>query len=259
MNKRGLLGTMLAACVGCLALVGATHADAAPPKKKADETKVEPGKLEVSPKITPKGVRFGLSPKELGKLYEAVIEKDFIKRYKQVEPGIQMQRLDYEKSQKKAEFRLSYVPFDSPPGSLDGTKLVTEFTYYNGEGMMKIERRGKQRFFFFIKEKLWNIVDAYPLKEGGKFGADFKAGVAKVERMVGVPGVHADAEPDAGMPYEMVHWNDGKIWLRVMNWGTDKIAISYVDMDTAKRLQELRKNKGKPKDEIDQKVKDVLR
>ncbi len=250
-----------AALVVCGIAVSPAIVDAKPgdkDKKAQKEEKATPGVLKVAPALNPPGLAFGMSPKKVYEVYDKAIEQDFLPRYKEVEPGIQMQRLDYEKKQYKDTFRLSYVTFDSPPSSLDGTKLVTEFTYGNDEGMMRLKRKGKNRYLFFIKSKLWNIVDVYALKEGGKFGPDFKTAVETIEKRLKVPGKAVAADADKGVPYDMVQWDDGKMWLRLMNWGNN-LAISYADLDTVKRLGDLRKKSEGDKEDMDPSVKSVLR
>jgi hypothetical protein len=260
MRKYGLLGCIVAACLGLSFMVTGETADAKPKgKAKAEKAeKVEAGKLTIAPSLTPKGLKFGADPKAVYQVYDTQIEKDFLKRYKEVEPGIQMNRLDHEKSVMKDTFRLSYQSFESPPSSLDGTKLTTEFTYGNDEGMMKIKRKGKQRYLFFIKKKLWNVIDVYPLKEGGHWGSDFKSAVDKLEKRLKVPGKAVKPNPEAGQPYGMVMWDDGKMWLRAMDWD-NQMAVSYSDLDTVKRLGDLRKHQQEVAPEIDPSVKGVLR
>jgi len=257
MKKHGLLGMLLAIGVGMGGLTTTSPVEAQ--SKKKEEEKAEPGTLKRVPKLTPKGLDFRQSPKKVYQVYDKAIEKDYVKKYKKVEPGIQMQRLDYEKSQYKQAFRLSYLSLDNRPSSLDGTNLTTEFTYGNDEGVMDIKRKGKHRYLFFIKKKLWNVVDVYKLGGKSKWGTDYDEAVKRLESILDVPGKKIEADPDNGQPYEMVQWTDGKLWLRGMNWGKE-FAISYVDMGMLKKLTALRKkNAERKKDEIDPSVKSVLR
>ena len=260
MKNHGLFGMLLAICVGLGGLTTTSSVDAQPSKKEAKkEDEAKPGTLERVPALRPKGLKFRQSPKQVYQVYDKAIEKDYVKKYKQVEPGIQMQRLDYEKSQVKQAFRLSYLSLDNRPSSLDGTNLTTEFTYGNDEGVMDIRRKGKHRYLFFIKKQLWNVVDVYKLGGKSKWGADYDSAVKRLEKILGVEGKAIEADPDNGQPYEMVQWTDGKLWLRAMNWGK-KFAISYVDMGMLKKLTALRKkNAEKEKDAIDPSVKSVLR
>lgn len=259
MKNHGLFGMLLAMCVGMGGLTTTSYVDAQPSKKDAKEEKAKPGTLERVPALTPKGLSFSQSPKKVYQVYDKAIEKDYVSKYKKVEPGIQMQRLDYEKSQFKQAFRLSYLSLDNRPSSLDGTNLTTEFTYGNDEGVMDIKRKGKHRYMFFIKKKLWNVVDVYKLGGSSKWGTDYDAAVKRLEKILGVEGKPIKADPDNGQPYDMVQWTDGKLWLRAMNWDK-QFAISYVDMGMLKQLTALRKkNAEKEKDAIDPSVKSVLR
>lgn len=258
MKKHGLFGMLLAVCVGMGGVTTTSHVDAKP-KKGEKEEKAKPGSLKRPPALTPRGLQFEMSPKQVYKIYDKAIEKDYVKKYKQVEPGIQMERLDYEKSQRKQAFRLSFLSLDNRPSALDGTNLTTEFTYGNDEGVMNIKRKGKHRYMFFIKKKLWNVVDVYDLGPSSKWGESFESANKRLEKVLGVEGKHIDANPDDGQPYELTQWTDGKLWLRAMNW-KNKLAISYVDMGMLKKLTELRKkNAGANEDTIDPSVKSVLR
>jgi hypothetical protein len=241
-----------------VAVVGPASDVSAKPGDKKKEAAANAGVLENVPSWDPKDMRMGMSPKELIKLYEKVIDADYLPKFQEVEPGIQMDRLKTEVDQKKEDFKTSLVAFDEPPSSYDGTDFVGEFTYGNGEAAMKINRKDRRRHYFFIKKKLWKIIELVPLGEGSKWGDDFAKAVQKLEEKFGVPGKKLAADPAAGRSYEEVEWTDAKVRFRLINYDK-KMGMSWVDKDTEGRLAELRTQKGEKKEELDKSVKDVLR
>jgi hypothetical protein len=259
MKKFNILRGLLAGLVGLALLVPAAEADAAGKGKAKPKVSTEaPAALETKLKVTPKGLKFGMKLKDVLKVYNNVIEADFKPRWKQVEPGIQMERLKNEIQTAKDNFRLSYQDFDGKPASLDGSPLRGEYTHNNKEGFMRISRKGKVRRLFFIRGKL---LDEYKLGSQSKFGIDFKQAVTTIQKRLGkeVEGRPLKADEEKGRVNEEVDFSDGKVHLRLVNLGQGKLGIAYVDLDTEGRLSSLRKDKGEKQDDVDDSVKAVLR
>src|SRR5690606_6644592 len=108
----------------------------AKPTKKTEAA--GPAKLERAPKLKPTSFKFGMSHDKVLAVYDKVIDQDYLKRYQEVEPGIQMERLQHEIRTKKDAVRRSYTPLDAPPSALDGSPFVGEFTYYNDESYLRV-------------------------------------------------------------------------------------------------------------------------
>ena len=227
-------------------------------KKKTEVDPAVPAKLEAKLSLTPKGLRFGMTPNQVATRYEKLIDKDYLKRFQATDPGIEQQRLEVEVEQKKALFRRGKIDFGDLPTGLDGSRLAGEFSYRNREAMMQIERRGKKRMLFFIRGKLWKLFDVYPLNSKSRWGTDFKAAIARLEKRLGAEGRLRAADPSAGLRHDEVDWASGGIRLRAINW-EKSFAISYVDQRTENRIDSLRKNKPKKKDKLDDSVRDALR
>jgi hypothetical protein len=244
-----LCGALLG--IGLLFPAGPVHA-----KKKKDAS--EATAVKKTPRLRPKGLRWGMKPKKVYKVYNKAIERDYVKRYQEVEPGVQMARLKEEIRQRKETFRLSYAPLDAAPSALDGTPFQNEFTYGNREGYMSIKRKKRDRRLFFIRNKLWKIVDVYKLGETTKWGISFKTATARINKLLGAEARLRDADPDAGRPFAEADWADGKTRLRLMNWGK-WVGVAYISMSTERRLSDLRKSGSKKKDDLDPSVKGVLR
>ena len=254
MKKLVLFGA-IALGLGVVA-IAPSDLDAKPAKKTAPAA--EPAKLEKAPKLKPKGFKFGLGYKKVIDVYENVIDDDYVKRFQEVEPGIQMERLEHEIRTKKQALRRSYTKLDSPPSALDSTPFVGEFTYYNDEAYLTVNRAGRTRTIFFIDDKAWKTIDIHKLGDGSKWGANFEEAVKGVEKKLGVPGRKVAANPETGQKAE-VDWADGNLHFRLIDWAEGKLGVAYVDKDIESRLEQLRSNKGPKKEDIDAEVKDVLR
>lgn len=235
-------------------------AAAAAPKhqKKTEVDPAVPAKLEAKLTLTPKSLRFGMTPKQVAREYAKLIDRDYLKRFQATNPGIEQQRLEIEVEQKKALFRRGKIDFGDLPTGLDGSPLSGEFSYRNREAMMQLTRRGKKRMLFFIRGKLWKLFDVYTLGPKTRWGADFKTAVARLEKRLGTEGRLRPADPSSGLRHEEVDWASSGIRLRAINWGKS-LAISYVEQRTENRIDSLRTTTAKKKDTLDDTVRDALR
>lgn len=248
----------MALCAGLLLVTPSVGVDAKPkpPPKKDKVSSAEPAPLKKAPRLKPNGIQWGLSPKQLADIYDRAIEQDYLKRYKEVEPGIQEERLKEEIETKKRVFRQSYLELDHPPGSLDGSPFEGEFGYYNDEGFMKIDRKGRMRYFFFWKKKLYKIIDVHKLGKDAKYGENFAQAVAKVEKALG-EGRKLAANDERR---EQVDWADDKTHFTVVNWAKGKASFLWEEKRTEEPIVKARAEaKEKKKEGMDPKVKDVLR
>jgi hypothetical protein len=269
MRKLALRSTLLAAAVG-LAAVTTADAQAKPPAKaaaaKAAPAKAgtkNPSDLKRPLKLNPTGLKFGMSQKEVVRLYNAVIENDYKKRLKEASPGVEMDRLRHTVNRKKDEFRLSYVEFDSRPAGLDDSPFRAEYAKENNEGYMRIARAGKERLLFFMKGRLWKVIDSYKLGETSKWGADYAQASDRLGKRLGVPGRKLAAAPEKGVMSEEHDWQDNQLHFRAINAGDGAerkvLALAYVDKGTEGRLASLRPAKKQKEEELDPAVKAVMR
>lgn len=252
-------GKLLALAVGVFVLAPSLDVHAKPGSGKPGAS--APPKLELKLSVRPKGLDWGMSHKEVARVYDRVIEKDYLPQYQKAQPGVQMRRLEAEVAEKKRTFAASVVEFADLPTRLDGTPFVGEFTYHNRESLMEIQRKKKHRHLFFIRNKLWKIIDVYELGPKSRYGADFETAVGKVEKMLKVKGRHIKANPDANQKEE-ADWTDGRTHLRLVSFGPSYLAIVYEDARTANRIDSLRTHKpkaAKTEDGIDPETKAVLR
>jgi len=259
MSNHSRIGRLLALALGLGVVTGAATADAKKPPATKTTVAAEPAKLETPLSIPPKALQMGQSEKEVTKVYADVIDKDYLPKWEEVQPGTQMKQLEDEIAQKKDEFRQSRVEFGNLPTNLDGTPFTGEFTYENGETMYSIPRKGYKRSLFFIKGKLWKIIDVYPLAKGARFGEDLKTAIDKIEKLLGVKGRMLTPKPEEGRNRSELDWQDSRIHLRAAAWSEKEFALIYEDRDTLSRLSSLRTAKQKKERELDPETKANLR
>ncbi len=245
-------------------LSGAPSAVAAPDKptkgKATEKPKVTEAPNVAKPvSIQPKELTWGIDRKKLGEIYDKVIDEDYKPKYQKAQPGPQTDALDAEVAERKAEFRRTLTEFGDTKTGFDMTPLRPEYTYNNKEALMSIERGGRTRYFFFIQNKLWKIVDSFKLGEKSQWGATWDVALGKLTKHYG-EGRNRDADAAAGRPFQEVDWKDTNTQVRAVNWGNDEFAIVFQDSATVAQLDTLRKNKAKA-DGVgtDSKVKDAGR
>jgi hypothetical protein len=262
MKQNGLLGMLLALFVGLTVFVPATPVDAKPPAKKKEKALAEPPAIEAAPVLKPTKpkLKYGMTTKEVSKVYDKVIDADYLQALKDAEPGVQEERIKNEIKEKKRIFRQSYIELDHSPSSLDGGPFEGEFAYANDEGFMKINRKGKVRYFFFWKKRLIKVIDFAKIGEGTKWGADFDSATTKMEEGLGTAGRKLKADENAGRLHDEVDWVDPAHHFRLVSWTKRKIAFVWIDKSKEAPLAEARaKAKEKKEEELDPSVKDVLR
>ena len=243
--------------VGILAIFGTVGSVALSAGAQANPEN-SPGVLPRAPLPKPKSLRFGLSPKAVFKIYDGVIDRDYVKRFKTTEPGTLMRHLENEVADRKRYFRQSLLEFSAQGSKYDTTPLRHEYAYGTGESMAQIHRKRRTRSFLFINNKLWKVVDVYKLREGGKWGATYASAVAKITQKLQVDGRHQPADTSAGRPHEQHDWADDDTRVRIANWN-DRVAIIYVDRKTEAKLEELRQPTGPAPDELSPSVQEVIR
>ena len=136
------------------------------------------------------------------------------------QPGIQQTTIEADRDNKKAAIERSYLRFVNPSG-YDATGLKNEYTYRNNEAILFVERQGKKRYFFFMgpepTERLWKIYDEISLSPTGSLGKTYADAVTQVQGVLGVTGRARAADPDHGLDYTTVDWQDGTTHLRLVD------------------------------------------
>ena len=146
-----------------------------------------------------------------------LFDQDFDPLLRKAQPGVQQQALEADRDNKKAAIERSYLRFVTPTG-YDSTGLKSEYSYRNNEGILRVERQGKKRYFFFMgaepTERLWKIYDEIPLSSAGPLGKTYAEAVNRVQGILGVAGRARAQDPSSGLDYTTVDWQDGTTHLR---------------------------------------------
>lgn len=260
--KANLVSSLCALALGLTAFVVAPDAMAQAKAKPKPKTEAQEPAAPVVTKpiaIQPKDLAWGIDRKKLATIYDKVIDEDYKPKYLKAQPGVQMEALDAEVAEKKAEFRRSLVEFGSLPTGIDGSNLRAEYTYKNKEAMMSIGRGGKTRYFFFIQDRLYKIVDELKLGEASTWGKNFQEAAAKIAKFYGVAGRVRTADQAKGRPFDEVDWKDTTTEVRASDWANGKFALIFQDAATVANLGNLRSAKPDQANPVDPTVAGVVR
>ncbi|NUQ78852.1 MAG: hypothetical protein HUU21_35455 [Polyangiaceae bacterium] len=262
MKAMKVLGTLLAIGLGLSVVGGASDAQAqARGKKTAAPPAVaaEPPDTKSAIKIAPATLTWGMAPKKVAEVVDTVLDEDYKPLYKKVSPGVKMKALDAQLAEEKSAFRRSRIDFGKLPTGIDSTPLRGEYTYLNKESMMSLTRNGQTRYFFFIQDKLWKIIDEHKLVEGHPLGKTWEEAVIKHVKLFGVPGRVLEADYEKGRNATEVDWKDAATHVRVVQRGDTAIAVVLEDRATLSNLASLRPNKPAATDDIDPAVAAAIR
>jgi hypothetical protein len=208
-------------------------------------------------KLSPDGIKWGLTVDALSKLYSGVFDKEFIPLYKRVQPGVRMAELDHELAEKKALIKRNKLEFGTLPSGLDNTPIGGEYTYRNDESMTKLPlRSGAQRYFFFFSDRLWKIYDEQKLTKKSKLGKNYDQAVANLEKRFGKPPRKRPADPAAKRFFDEADWADGETILRLVD-RDDLVGIVYIDQKIEENIDRYRTNKGGERGKLDGDVASV--
>ncbi|HVW28502.1 MAG TPA: hypothetical protein VHC69_24225 [Polyangiaceae bacterium] len=219
-----------------------------------------PPTVDKKVKLSPDGLQFGMTLEEISKLYEKVLDAEFVPLYQNTEPGPRMNELDTELADKKQLVMRNKVEFGSLPSGLENTALAGEFTYNNGETMTQFpQRSGVRRYLFFFGNHLWKVYDVHKLGKKSKMGADYAGAVDTLTKELGKPPRVRKADPSAGRPLDTADWQDKETIVRLTDRGDGSAALSYIDRKIEENIDKFRPNKGPAKEELDRDVSDVTK
>ena len=195
-----------------------------------------------------KELRWGMSHAEVTDVYNrngGLYDREYVAPLSKLQPGVQMQEVESDRDSRKATFERSITRFESDPTGYDVTPLRDEYTYKNDESVQKLVKDGKTRYFFYIRDKLWKVYDEIPLKEGGSLGETFQQAIAKLNKVLAVPGRIRAANSGTGLQRTEVDWQDRTAHLRALDRsGEHLVGIVLEDKGTLANLTSLRSNKA---------------
>jgi hypothetical protein len=241
--KRVLLAACLAAGVALSA--GGMIAVAAPPKAAVP---ADPPTVSSLQSLMERDIHWGMSHTEVTDVYNklnGLFDREYAPLLAKLQPGVDMQQLEADRDNRKANFERSFTPFNAgSPTGYDVGALHLEYTYNNGEAIQRLFKDGKNRFFFFMKDRLWKIYDEVPLKSDGALGGTFQEAVTKLNTLFSVAARIRAADASQGLERTEADWQDGKSHLRAVDRSNEHIAgIVLEERNTLGNLAALRANK----------------
>ena len=248
------------ALVALAAMSGAalapTNVDAA---AKGKGKKPPAGTLEKKISIAPDGIRWGMTLEHLAKVYDQYFDAMFLNRYKKVDPGIRMERLDAEVKEKKDMLRRSRIDFGDTPTGVDNTALNGEYSYGNGESMAHVTINGDvRRNFFFFSDRLWKIYDEYPLRNGSELGLTFEDAVGRLTARFGAEPERLEQDHANGRPFEVAQWTGPTMIIRAIN-REPILGLVFIDKSVENDLSSRRKSRMRNPQAIDRDVSSIVR
>jgi hypothetical protein len=230
---------------GVIVAIQGVSAHAAPPKAGVGEAAMVPtvGALKE------KELRWGLSHLEVINIYDnpgGLFDKEYAPLIAKLQPGIEQQKVESARESRKANFEHSFAEFGDSPSGFDVTPLHSEYTYNNGEAIQRLQKDGKMRSFFYMKDKLWKIYDEIPLKADGPLGDTYQSAVTKLGALLGGPGRVRNPDAANGIERTTTDWQDAMTHLRVEDRSGEHLAgVILEDKRTLLNLVSLRPNQAK--------------
>ena len=253
MKANKIWGALLATTFGLAAIMAPTNADAEK-KKKTDKVEAPTGPAQAVKPIqllpVTANLKWGLSVKDTAKAIDGMLDAEFKPIYQATSPGIAMKTLDSQLREEKSSFRRSRIDFGLLPVALDSTPLAKEYSYRNNESLLKLDRKGETRYFFFIQDRLWKIIDEINLEKKNPYGKTLQDAAVKLSTLYGAAGRVIPPNPDKQIYSTTIDWKDATTHVRLIERGETAIAIAYEDNSTLDNIDTLRANKPVVEDDI---------
>jgi len=210
-----------------------------------------------------KELHWGMTHDEVADVYDrngGLIDREYAPLIAKLQPGVEMQRIEADRENRKTSFLKSYSVFADSPSGFDVTPLHTEYTYNNDEAIMRLFKDGKNRSFFFIKDKLYKIYDEVPLKADGTLGETYQLAVTKLNSILNVPGRTRATNPALGLERTTTDWQDKNSHLRADDRSNEHlVGVILEDKRTLANLSTLRAHKAVDPFAIDPAIAAVTR
>jgi hypothetical protein len=218
-----------------------------------------PGAVSKKIGLAPEGLKFGLSLEAIAKLYDKVLDDEYLPLYKKAAPGPETEALDAEIKQRKAEVRRSRVDFGQTPTGVDQTSLKGEYSYANGESMARLTlRSGTERYFFFFNDRLWKVYDEHKLKKGSPLGEDYASAIKVLTGKYGAAPKKVPANPDKDQYFDESVWTTPDMVIRALDRDS-VLAVVYAERDVQEDLPKRRRNHPKNVTAMDPDVANALK
>lgn len=239
--KSATLAAALVA-VGALLVVTAT---AAPPRAS-----VLRGEAPSAPSLASmmeSELTWGMSRPDVIALYNktgGILDKEYAGRLAKIQPGLDQEQVEADRNNRKVNFERSYTLFGDTPTGYDVTPIHLEYTYRNGEAVLRLTRDSGTRFFFFMKDHLWKVYDEVALAPDGVLGGTFQQAVTKLNTKFGVSARIRAANPAQALERVEADWQDRSTHLRAIDrTGEHIVGLVMEDKNTLRNLDSLRSSK----------------
>lgn len=201
----------------------------------------------VSP-LMQKEIHWGMNHLEVTEEFNkptGLFDREYAPQLAKLQPGAQMDEVESERDNRKANFARSYTEFLNSPTGYDVSALHDEYTYNNGEAVQRLLKDGKTRYFFYIKDRLWKIYDEIPLKSDGALGGTFQSAIGKLQALLGAAPRMRAADSAQGVDRPTADWQDSSTHLRVVDRSSEHlVGVVLEDKRTLANLASLRSNKA---------------
>lgn len=236
---------VVAASLIALAFGAGAMALAAPPTTASADAPTVPalsGLME-------KELHWGMSHADMTNAYNqlnGLFDREYAPLLAKLQPGTQQQQLEADRDNRKANLARSFTEFNpGSPTGYDVSALHLEYTYGNGEAVEKLFKDGKNRYFFFIKDRFWKMYDEVPLRADGPLGSSYQEAVTRLNGLLGVPARIRPADPSKGLERTESDWQDARSHLRAVDRsGEHLVGVVVVDKNTEMNLGSLRTYKA---------------
>jgi hypothetical protein len=210
-----------------------------------------------------RGLRWGMTHDEVTHAYNDVgglFDQEYSSQLMHVQPGYEQQQLEADRDNRKVNLERSYALFGDSPTGYDTTPLKNEYTYRNDEALQKLFKDGRQRYLFYIKDKLWKIYEEIPLKADGPLGATFQDAVAKLNAAMAVPARIRPVDSSQGLDRTTADWQDRTTHVRALDRSSEHlIGLSLEDKNTLSNIASLRTAKVVDQFAIDPSIAAITR
>jgi hypothetical protein len=234
---------VLAACFVVGALAAGAMAVAAPPHPPA--APADPPTVPSLSSLMQKELHWGMTHAEVAAAYNqlnGLFDREYAPQLAKLQPGVQQQQLEADRDNRKANLERSYTEFNvGSPTGFDVSAIHSEYTYGNGEAVLKLFKDGKNRYFFFIKDRFWKMYDEMPLRTDGSLGSSYQEAVTKLNTLFAIPARIRAADPSQNLERTEADWQDVKSHLRAIDRsGEHIVGIAIEDRNTLVNLPSLR-------------------
>ncbi len=210
-----------------------------------------------------KDVHWGMTHDEVNEAYNkpgGLFDQEYAPQLVREQPGVAQQQLEADRDNRKVNLERSYTRFLDSPTGYDNTPLKNEFTYRNDEALQTVFKEGRRRYFFYIKDHFWKMMDEMPLRADGPLGSTFQDAVTKLNAAIGVPARIRPADTSQGLDRTTADWQDRTTHVRALDRsGENIVAIVLEDKSTLTSLGALRTAKPVDPFAIDPSIAAVTR